>query len=56
MAYTWLEKIHVNKGAAAPMLLLDTPAHHDAVNEELSHIASGGCFTSGPLGGAPGCA
>ena len=24
---------------------LNTPAHHDAVNEELSHVASGGCFT-----------
>ena len=46
-AFQWLEKVHVNKGAAAPMLLLNTPAHHAAVNDELSHIAAGGLFTSG---------
>ena len=52
-AFQWLEKVHVKKGAAAPMLQLNTEAHHEAVNEELSHIASGGCFTSGRLGGEP---
>ena len=43
----------MKKGAAAPMLQLNTEAHHEAVNEELSHISSGGCFTSGRLGGEP---
>ena len=45
--------VQIKKGANAPMLQLNTKAHHEAVNEDLSHISSGGCFTSGRLGGAP---
>ena len=51
VAFMWLEKVQINKGANAPMLLANTKAANEAVDEELAFLSAGGGFTSGPLGG-----